>query len=291
VKRNGSLRYECAKHGHIEVRSGKVVYNLHGVGRGGLPWELALETSGPVPERWTPEGWLGRVGPLGILPCRYMVHSLATPAKYSFKAPGGLSSSSGHEDGQDTSFDFGGHGLVHLETNYGECFPEGWMYVQGHGSGSAEGVRLLLTGGRFKIGPLKPLTWLLCLRVPGLPALDFRTTDLDIVKVRRLSVAEKELSLEFKRRLSWLKGSSPTVHLRLTAPPSTFSSDGGLYVPTTFGFARSPGAVESFAGTAEVRVTGLPEGKSCELKLEGCIFEFGGTFQDPAVCAATESTS
>jgi len=90
--------------------------------------------------------------------------------------------------------------------------------------------------------------------------------------------------LEARRR--W--AGAPRVSLRLRAPSETFGRDGGLFVPTIDGFARSPGAVESFSASAEVQVNGLPSGRSSTFKLEGCVFEFGGSFQDPAVCKAAE---
>lgn len=268
---------------------------LRGAGAGGAAgWTLEFETragtGGGVAGAsapWAPEGWLGRLGgPLGLLPCRYAVQAMGAPAAYTLSAPAGLATLGGH------TVEAQGEGLLHVETNYGESFPEGWLYAQGCGD---RGARLVLTGGRFRIGPAAPMTWLLCLRLPGLDPLEFRTTDLDVVRVRILNFEDKELFIEAERPAWGNRGGGGyggPLHasVRLTAPRSTFGADGGLYVPTPGGFSRSPGAVESFVATARVRVRGLPGGAEGEFTLPGCALEFGGLFQDAQCCEAAEDT-
>lgn len=251
---------------------------LRGRSADGAPWDLEVHIEGAL-RPWLPEGWLGRLWRTGLLPCRYLVHTLCTPARYALSAPGGLG-----ERGSPLSL--AGDGTAHVETNFGESFPDGWIYAQGHASASdGEGPVFVLTGGRFRIGPVAPLTWLLCLRLPGLPPLDFRTTDLDVVQVRRLSFAEKEVALEARRPL-WRGG--PRVSLRLRAPAGSFGRE-GLYVPTPGGFARTPGAAESFSAVADLRVSGVNGGAGSCFSLQGCVLEFGGAFQDQRELTALES--
>lgn len=255
--RRGRLRYESADAGWLEV------------GPGGLSCDLRAEAgririaSSGAARPWAPEGWLGRLGPLGALPCRYVVQTLHTPSRYAFEGPGA---------------DWRGEGSLHVETNFGESFPEGWLYAQGRGD---DGAEVLIAGGRFSIGPVAPMTWLLRLRLPGLEPLEFRTTDLDSVRVGALSCC-RLLQLEVRRPL--LRGGRLRVSVRLSAPPSSFSSDGGLYVPTADGFSRSPGALESFAAVADIRVEGSREAVGTACHIQGCLLEFGGSFQDPSVC-------
>lgn len=276
----GELRYESSEHGIFEVTPSGVRCQLHGMGSRGLPWELEIDVQGAL-KPWAPEGWLRHLAPLGILPCRYTVHTLGTPARYDLRAPGGLANNGG------TALELHGCGSAHLETNHGESFPQGWLYAQGTG---VDGAKLVLTGGRFVIGPVTTVTWLLCLRLPGLPPLDFRTIDLDAMRVRRLSFKSKELVLEASR--PWHRGGStaPNVTLQIRAPASSYPVGGGLFVPTVEGFARSPGALESFDATAEVRVRGLAGGEA-SYSLRGCVLEFGGSFQDPELCRSLETAA
>eukprot|EP00971_Amphidinium_carterae_P221732 4401549-Amphidinium_carterae.2 len=47
---------------------------------------MKVDCDGPL-QPWSPEGWLGYLAGLRILPCRYSVHTLATPATYSATVP------------------------------------------------------------------------------------------------------------------------------------------------------------------------------------------------------------
>ena len=106
-----------------------------------------------------PEGWLARTH---LLPCHYFVHSFGSPATYRLAPPasqraqrdrrgGGGGGGGGVAVGSGAVPALSGHALAHMERNYGVSFPEGWVWGQAIGRGGA--VHLVLTGGRFVIGP------------------------------------------------------------------------------------------------------------------------------------------
>ncbi|CAM9846637.1 unnamed protein product [Ectocarpus fasciculatus] len=79
-----------------------------------------------------PEGWLERTG---LLPLHYFVHSMGSEAGYSLKATGAPRA-------------VVGRGSIHMEANYGESFPTGWVWAQG--CSATEG----LCGNVFRDGEL-----------------------------------------------------------------------------------------------------------------------------------------
>ncbi|CAM9395735.1 unnamed protein product [Scytosiphon promiscuus] len=79
-----------------------------------------------------PEGWLQRTG---LLPLHYFVHSMGSEAGYSLKAT-------------DAPRAVVGRGSIHMEANYGESFPAGWVWAQG--SSATEG----LCGNVFRDGEM-----------------------------------------------------------------------------------------------------------------------------------------
>jgi len=268
------MHYESDEHGSFSVGPAGMHCSLRGGGHQGCPpWQLNLRVDGQL-RRWAPEGWLGSLWRLRVLPCRYLIHTLCTPAHYALHAPSGLG-----QPGPSMSVE--GDGVAHIETNFGEAFPEAWLYAQGHATTSlGQPIQLLIVGGRFKIGPVLPLTWLLCLKLPGWPQLEFRTTDLDSVHVRHLSFADGKVVLEAARP-RWRRGKrSAQVTVHLSAPRSSFGRH-RLFVPTTEGFTRTPGTVESFAARAEVCVSSSNgvDAATETFVCSGCLLEFGGTFQ------------
>lgn len=71
-----------------------------------VPWDpRAPHTAGP-------EGWLGRTG---LLPCHYYVHSFASPTRYELRR--------GRRRTRGTA-------SAHVERNYGDAFPRGWVWAQ-----------------------------------------------------------------------------------------------------------------------------------------------------------------
>ena len=200
----------------------RLVANLSGGAR--VPWsELRPNHDGP-------EGWLGRTG---LLPCHYFVHSFGSPSTYAVWH-GGL-----------RARHLGGHALTHVERNYGTSFPTGWAWAQA--SAPAGRAFLVLTGGRFVIGPLTTASYVIGLRAGLHQTLrwDFRTTDLDrVFDVRRPcegTLFVNATSRDGRRRLEVL----------LAAPPQSFG--GPIMTPNAAGeFSAQPGCRESYAAVAHV---------------------------------------
>ncbi len=200
----------------------RLVANMSGGAR--IPWSEAR------PDHDGPEGWLGHTG---LLPCHYFVHSFGSPSTYAVWHGGARVRH------------IGGRALAHVERNYGASFPTGWTWAQA--SAAAGRAFLVLTGGRFVIGPLTIASYVIGLRAAPRQALrwDFRTTDLDRVRdVRRPcegTLFVNATSRDGRRRLELL----------LAAPPHSFG--GPIMVPTDAGkFSAQPGCRESYAAVAHV---------------------------------------
>ena len=105
-----------------------------------VPW------SESAPNRAGPEGWLGRTG---LLPCHYFVHSFASPAAYELSIPelsfpagrrtsrspaassAGAASRPGVRAGaRGQRRTLRGVASTHVERNYGDAFPLGWVWAQ-----------------------------------------------------------------------------------------------------------------------------------------------------------------
>lgn len=72
-----------------------------------------------------------------------------------------------------------GRGFAHLESNYGNYFPRGWIWV--NCISPHREVKLVMVGGKFEIGPVAPTTWVIGYRSPRFH-WDMRTTELDVVQ-------------------------------------------------------------------------------------------------------------
>ena len=186
-----------------------------------LPWTYTH------PDTDGPEGWLARTG---LLPCHYFVHSFSSPTSYVL-----------HRAGRSSVSSSGRNASVHIERNYGDAFPSGWVWAQA--SAPRDAAHLVLTGGRFQIGPFETLTYIIALRAPvwGV-AWNFRSTDLDrISDVRWPCRGELRInasSFDQSRRLL----------ISLSAPKSTFGRP--FHIPTHTGFSNVPGCRESYNATA-----------------------------------------
>ena len=106
-------------------------------------------------EPWNPEK-PNTAGPEGAfallpLPCHYYVQSLGSNATYEVF------------DRSKSTIVRRGTGLAHMEANYGSFFP-----TSGYGLtiGNDNGVRLLLTGGKFLIGPIVTDSYIIAFRDP-----------------------------------------------------------------------------------------------------------------------------
>ena len=109
-----------------------------------------------------------------------------------------------------------GTGSTHMECNYGDMFPQGWLWAQGIAPASnqtttsraiakpaaplsparqllnsvitpqSDETAFVMTGGNFKIGPIASKSWVIGYRSKVLD-WNFRTTDFDKVKASVLS--------------------------------------------------------------------------------------------------------
>ena len=166
-----------------------------------------------------------------------------------------------------------GGSVAHMERNYGVTFPEGWVWGQAAAAGGA--CHLVLTGGRFVIGPTASQQFVVGVRAPGL-AWDFRTTDLDAISPR-LAPCEGALALNLtsrdrRRRLA----------LSLQAPLASFGAP--IPVPTGAGFSEVPGCRESYAAVATLAAStrpsrGAPWAELGRWVVPLAVLEFGGTYQ------------
>lgn len=212
-----------------------------------------------------PEGALRHVP--WALPCHYFVHSLASPARYTVHGVG---------DGVAMS----GVGFAHLETNYGALFPKAWVWVQGIDALGT--THLLVTGGKFVVGGITTMTYIVAYRSPSAGALNFRTTDADSITVLEQDACAGRLSIGAAPSLLsalWKRG----LHISLSVSASVASFSDPLFVPTAAGWSNDPGSVESFHARADVRVAARGSGagdaalESTSLTLVA--LEFGGDFR------------
>ena len=246
-------------------------YSLHYECEGRKPWSQS------DPDRGGPEGWLARF-PM-LLPCHYFVHTMGSPCHFHART-----------DASRGALRHG-HGYAHIEGNYGTAFPEGWIWSQGIASNNT--ASLSVVGGRFTIGCVSPLTWVIFVRIGDLTQV-FRTTDLDNV-VYSIDPEKRRIIVEATQTLTM--GQRTRLHMvieALSPPPSSAcasASTGGLgmhiHVPTEDGFSNDPGCRETY--TAHARLVLLREGRGKREDMEWAVvaetnislvaLEFGGTFQ------------
>jgi hypothetical protein len=136
-----------------------------------MPWSRSnIYSAGP-------EGWLGYTS---LLPCHYFVHSVGSDCTYSLSLPV-QNEKRGSDRGQ--SDDKGdpnrplipdetvrnvlcsGTGYSHIEGNHGSFFPSGWVWSQS--ISPVNNASFSLTGGKFEIGFLTPVTFILFVRTGG----------------------------------------------------------------------------------------------------------------------------
>ncbi len=233
-----------------------------------VPWDARR------PDDAGPEGWLSRTG---LLPCHYFVHSFGSRASYAV-----------WDDGRPRGPPrLSGTALTHIERNWGDAFPTGWVWAQAAGANGSAFV--VLTGGRFVIGPLTTDSYVIGLRVPsrgrggdglaGGLSWDFRTTDLDRVADARRP-CDGELAINASSR-----DGRRHLELRLAAPPPSFGER--LPVPTSDrGFSDEPGCRESHVATLSLRAweRRRRRGELVEVPRHAAavplaVLEFGGGFQ------------
>ena len=218
----------------------------------------------------------------------------------------------GLEGNDDSSAELWGSGGAHLERNWGESFPEGWVWAQAHAPSAR--AQLILTGGLFKVGPLTTNSYVVALRTPqsadaqsadaqsadaqsadgqsadgqsadgqsadggGALSWNFRSTDLDQISAARQPCAGRLLINATSR------DRSRRLELRLFARPDTFGSP--IPVPTLDGFSAVPGCRESYAAIVELAAYERGAGARAEswttrlqMRVPLAALEFGGSFQ------------
>lgn len=199
-------------------------------------------------------------------------------------------------------------GLAHIESNWGEVFPDGWIWSQGLLSPTKvdtkteavaeENVYFVLTAGQFNIRPFKPkCTTVIGYRSPVVD-WDFQTVALDTVKFKSSWDTRKvklvATSWSFFRlvprclrpeRWSWRRH----LEIDLEAPLNSFT-DTPLYVPTKTGFhnEKPSGCIESHAGKATVKVFLLNDSTKRKVLIEQRVIpsvalEFGASFRGKSV--------
>lgn len=123
-----------------------------------VPWQPLSASSSP--SQWLPmgtrgpEGWIQHLG--ALIPLHWYVHSSSAPATFSLEH---VAFSSTPDEDRVPQLDdavAAGRGLLHVEKNWGQAFPSGWMWAHGASSlpdpsvpssTSAPSVRLSLAGG------------------------------------------------------------------------------------------------------------------------------------------------
>jgi hypothetical protein len=248
-----------------------------------MPWSRSnIYSAGP-------EGWLGYTS---LLPCHYFVHSVGSDCTYSLSLPthnekrgsnGGQSDVKGNQnrsllpDETVRNILCTGTGYSHIEGNHGSFFPSGWVWSQS--ISPVNNASFSLTGGKFEIGILAPVTFILFVRT-GRTTKIFRTTgfdafsyDLDGVTGTAKLTAH---SFSGKDRVDLVIQSKSSV--------SGGSFGAPLYIPTAKGFSNTPGCVETY--TADALLTLYERDKSASEYIEKerltfplTAFEFGGSFQ------------
>jgi len=229
------------------------------------------------PDLGGPEGWLAHL-PL-LLPCHYFVHTVGSECSYSARVPSLFGRS------EETGF-----GFAHVEGNHGGAFPEGWVWSQGIAARNA--ASLSVVGGRFTIGPVTPVTWVVFFRV-GKEKYVFRTTDLDRFKYD-VDPVRKRVEIRATRTL--VGTSIPTILDMVIESDDRFESSSGscsatcnskfgihIHVPTTEGFSNDPGCRETYTARAHMKVSQRRAGEWVvihDVVIPLTALEFGGTFQN-----------
>mmetsp|Transcript_20798 Transcript_20798/g.26916 ORF Transcript_20798/g.26916 Transcript_20798/m.26916 type:complete len:354 (-) Transcript_20798:43-1104(-) len=234
----GYLRYR--PEGLLEIQLDDIV-NAHIDGRRG--------TLGA-----NPEGWVGHRPFCWLLPCRYDIWTMASPAQIN-----------------------GREALGHAEFNCGKTFPRKWIWSQACDFETANSV--ICVGGSLLpiLGTYN--TWLVALRTcAGTDEnnlLIFRTTDpgCKLIKPPTIDPEQGLVHLSVRNR-------SHRLDIEIAATPNSFFSD-LLYVPTP-NAAFEKGSTESFEATICVSVSKVLSSNAFDLLdtylFSGAALEFGGGF-------------
>jgi hypothetical protein len=194
-----------------------------------------------------PEGWLGHTN---LLPSRYYIHSVGSDAEYSLRLD--------HRQ-------LVGRGFSHMECNYGNIFPRGWVWSEAIAPENESSFSLVI--GKIVVGPFEPFISTFYLRRRNGRTAVFRTTDLDRVSYV-LDGIGRFARIEFASRFTRKR-----AVLEITATEPSFHK---VFVPTAKGMSDAPGCEETYTAVATVVYDedGVKESYSFPLTA----FEFGGSF-------------
>jgi hypothetical protein len=207
-----------------------------------LPWrEESFVSRGP-------EGWLGRTP---LLPSRYFIHSVGSSVEYAVRFDGRA---------------LVGRGFAHVECNYGNMFPRGWVWAEAIGPGNQSSFSFVI--GHIVVGPLEPMISTFYLRRHNGRTAVFRTTDLDRVRFN-LDGVRKVACLDFASRFSQRRAT-----LRIDAADGSMIHN--VYVPTPNGMSNTPGCQETYTAVATVTYEDQDNHETYTFPLTA--FEFGGSF-------------
>mmetsp|Transcript_15273 Transcript_15273/g.14661 ORF Transcript_15273/g.14661 Transcript_15273/m.14661 type:complete len:500 (+) Transcript_15273:138-1637(+) len=244
--------------------------------RNRLPWsESHTHSAGP-------EGWLGYTS---LLPCHYFVHSVGSECTYSLKLPSceKESTCSNNQENNDNTVkntmttEYTGKGYTHIEGNHGSFFPSGWVWSQAILEDNKASFGL--TAGKFEIGAIEPMTFILFVR-KGDKRTIFRTTGLDDIRYTVDGI------VGFVNITAYSLGGMDRVNLIIK--PKTSISEGSfgspLYIPTATGFTNRPGCIETYTAVAnfiisEYNYQNQSYVESDRIEFPLTALEFGGSFQ------------
>ena len=222
-----------------------------------IPWD-------PSNLNYGPEGWLRKTS---LLPCHYDILSVGSLCKYKICISEGLQVE--------------GSGYSHIEGNYGDFFPSGWVWSEAIGPNNDASFSLV--GGNFKIGAISPMNFIIYYRTNNLKFI-YRSTDLhkfqysiDGIDGFVSIVATKRVSLVVRHQLKLTVKAKGNINDNTTFGPA-------VYIPTPLGFMNSPGCRETYTGVAELECYEYTVGNYRNKKLiassnfDLTALEFGGSF-------------
>lgn len=224
--------------------SGNLHIQIHATNR--IPWSNSkFNMQGP-------EGWLAYTS---LLPCHYYVYSVGSSSTYNID----------YRDQHQVTKKAKGTGYSHIEGNYGTQFPDGWVWSEAIGGNNS--ASFSLTAGKFTIGPISPMTFILYIRRTNNSTSVFRTVDGDSVRYNLDGVA---------RRISI----NLTSKIKQQAAALTIENMGSIfhqvYIPTVNGFSNTPGCQEAYTALASISLT--VKGREEQFQFPLTALEFGGSF-------------
>jgi hypothetical protein len=222
--------------------------------------------------RW-PTRWLGQ---------HWFVQSLSTPVAFALALP--------QPGSPDLPRIVNGRGFVHVEKNWAEAFPAGWVWAQGMRISNASVKSAFVLAGGPPPSPLVPgivagEAWLLGVRAGAL-SWRFHPWDPTLFSASAQPCGDPHATFR-------LTASQPLtgreVEVEVAAPARSFAP---LEVPTRHGFRQH--SQHSYAATARVRMyerTGGAGGRVLvhSAEMPASALEFGGDRRCAAAGGASAS--